>query len=73
MEEYATGDSIGMQRGFEQVRVWPTATSGGWWVAKDDCFCGVQGEKTTLQAERPKENGEKQMAQNIADATSTPG
>ena len=71
MEEYATGDAIGMLRGYEQVRAWPTATSGGGWVAKDDCLCGVQDEKTTLQAERPKENCAKQTAQNIADATST--
>ena len=54
MEEYATGDAIGMLRGYEQVRAWPTATSGGGWVAKDDCLCGVQDEKTTLQAERPR-------------------
>ena len=37
-------------------------TAGWWWltkrkvIAKDDCLCGVQDEKTTLQAERPNLN-----------------
>ena len=45
-----------MQRGYEQVRAWSTSTRGGGWVAKDDCLCGVQDEKTTLQAGRPNLN-----------------
>jgi len=52
-EESATDEAIGMQRGYEQIGAWSTATRGGRRVAKDDCLCGVQGEKTTLQAERP--------------------
>ena len=49
---------MGMQRGYEQRGAWSTATRGGGWVAKDDCLCGVQDEKTTLQAERPNFNSE---------------
>ena len=45
-----------MQRGYKQAGAWSTATRGGWWVAKDDCLCGVQDEKTTLQAEGPNLN-----------------
>ena len=40
----------GWQRGYDQTGPWSTATRGGGRVAKDDCLCGVQDEKTTLQA-----------------------
>jgi len=40
-----------MQRGYEQIGAWSTAIREGGRVAKDDCLCGVQHEKTTLQAE----------------------
>ena len=45
-----------MQRGYERRGAWSTATRGGGWVTEDDCLCGVQDEKTTLQAERPNLN-----------------
>ena len=57
-EESATDKAIGMQRGYEQRGAWSTATRGGGWVAKDDCLCRVQDEKTTLEAERPNLNSE---------------
>ena len=41
-----------MQRGYKQIGAWSTATRGGGRVAKDDCLCGVQDEKTTLQMAR---------------------
>ena len=63
-EEPATDEAVGMQRGYEQIGAWSTFTRGGGRVAKDDCLCGVQDDKTTLQAERPNRN-------NITDATST--
>jgi len=44
-----------MQQRCEQIGAWSTATRGGGWV-KDDCLCGVQGEKTPFQAERPNLN-----------------
>ena len=47
-EESATDEAIGMQRGYEQMEVWKAATRGGGRVAKDNCFCGVQDENTTL-------------------------
>ena len=37
-------------------------TVGWWWltkgkvIARDDCLCGVQNKKTTLQVERPNLN-----------------
>ena len=57
-EESATEKAMGMQRGYEQRGAWSTVTRGGGWVAKDDSLCGVQNEKTTLQAERPNLNSE---------------
>jgi len=51
-----------MQRRDEQIGAWSTATSGGGRVAKDDCLCGVQDEKTTLQAERPNINSKLRKA-----------
>ena len=56
MEESATDEAVGMQRGYEQIGAWSTATMGGGRVAKDDCLCEVQDDKTTLQAERPNRN-----------------
>jgi len=50
-EESAIDEAVGMERGYEQVGAWSTSTRGGGWVAKDDCLCGVQDEKTALQME----------------------
>ena len=55
-EESATDEAVGMQRGYGQIGAWSTTTRRGGRVAKDDCLCGVQDEKTTLQAERPNLN-----------------
>ena len=56
MEESATDEALGIQRGYGQIGAWSTVTRGVGRVAKDDCLCRVQDEKTTLQAERPNLN-----------------
>ena len=61
-------EAIGMQRGYQQIGVWSTATRGGGRVAKDNCPCGVQDEKTTALSKGIK--FELQMTQSITDATS---
>ena len=70
MEESATDEAVGMQRGYEEIGAWSTATRGGRRIAKDDCLCRVQYEKTTLQADMQTKY-KLQMAQSITDATST--
>ena len=49
--------------GLGRALSWSAMETAGWWwltkrkvIAKDDCLCGVQDEKTTLQAERPNLN-----------------
>ena len=37
-KEYASGDAIGMQQGYEQVGAWPTTTMEGGWVQKMTVF-----------------------------------
>ena len=55
-EESVTDKAKGMQQGYKQSGAWSTATRGSGWVTKDDCLCGVQDKKTTLQVEGPNLN-----------------
>ena len=58
-----------MQRGYKLAGAWSTATRGGWWVAKDDCLCGVQDEKDHASSGGTK--FKPQIVQSIIGATST--